>query len=113
MLGAIAGDIIGSAHEFGVTKSVDFPLFSSKRHFLCDSIGYGFPYATQYSNGLKPVNIENISHYETVVIQQAEPNGLFMPSAADGTWVMCSTKEGPKPVYIEPHVIVSPFKLED
>jgi hypothetical protein len=27
MLGAIAGDIIGSVHEFGATKTTDFPLF--------------------------------------------------------------------------------------
>ena len=38
MLGAIAGDIIGSAHEFGRTKSKDFPLFVPDSTFTDDSV---------------------------------------------------------------------------
>ena len=48
-------------------------------------------------------------------VAQADPNGLFAPASADGTWVMCldpKTKEV-KPVYIEPRVIVTPFELPE
>ena len=48
------------------------------------------------------------------MIPQAEPNGLFSPPSANGTWVLCSNpnKAGETmPVYIEPNVIVSPFPL--
>jgi hypothetical protein len=34
MLGTIAGDIIGSVHEFTSTKSADFDLFVSGSHTL-------------------------------------------------------------------------------
>ena len=36
--GAIAGDVIGSVHEFAGQKKYDFPLFVSKSHFTDDSL---------------------------------------------------------------------------
>ncbi|MBP7705706.1 MAG: ADP-ribosylglycohydrolase family protein [Candidatus Aminicenantes bacterium] len=38
MLGAIAGDIIGSVHEFGLTKTKDFPLFGPRCRFTDDTV---------------------------------------------------------------------------
>ena len=38
MIGAIAGDIIGSAHEFGLTKTKDFPLFGPRNDFTDDTV---------------------------------------------------------------------------
>ena len=38
MIGAIAGDIIGSAYEFGGTKSYDFKIFREGSHFTDDTI---------------------------------------------------------------------------
>jgi ADP-ribosylglycohydrolase len=38
MLGAIAGDIIGSAHEFCPSKTMDFPLFTEASKFTDDSV---------------------------------------------------------------------------
>jgi hypothetical protein len=81
---------------------------NGKLHFLCESIGYGFPYSTQYSNPEKWINTHLNEGY---TIAQSEPNGLFMPSSADGTWIIAATEQGPKPIYVEPRVIVSPFKL--
>lgn len=79
---------------------------SGKISFFCNSVGFGIPYATQYTNPQKYV------YSSGVVLPQADPNGLFMPSSAEATWVMCkSPKGGVKPVYMEPKVIVSPFKL--
>jgi hypothetical protein len=63
---------------------------------ICDSIGYGLPYATQYTNP-----------------SLADPNGLYAPASADGTWVQCinpSTKKV-QPMYIEPRIVVSPYPL--
>lgn len=79
---------------------------NGKLHKLCDSIGFGFPYATQYTN---PSRVAGTS----VILPQADPNGLFSPTAADGTWVMCLNTETKKlsPVYVEPRVVVSPFPL--
>ena len=64
---------------------------------LCDSIGYGLPYATQYTN-------PNL----------ADPNGLYTPASADGTWVLCLNPKtkAVEPQYIEPRVIVMTYPLD-
>src|SRR5262245_14174112 len=38
MLGAIVGDIIGSAHEGAGTKTTDFPLFVPESRFTDDTV---------------------------------------------------------------------------
>jgi hypothetical protein len=79
---------------------------------LCDSVGYGLPYATQFTNAMKLVT-SGYDHGWAVTIPQADPNGLFSPAQADATWVFCVDPETKKdkPVYVEPKVIVSPFPL--
>ena len=78
--------------------------------YLGPSIGYGLPYGTQYTAPTKEVYHGNYSYNN---IPQAEPNGLFMPSSAEGTWVMLKspTEDKVEPVYIEPRVVVSPFRI--
>ena len=90
---------------------------NGKLHKFCDALGYGFPYATQFTNpqrdtyyGSGGASSGSSVHFQ---MPQPEPNGLFMPSGADGTWIMClnpDTKDV-QPVYVEPRVIVSPFPL--
>lgn len=87
------------------------PEMTGKPVFLGKCIGYGLPYATQYTNPLKTYGSYQ-GGYE--ILPQADPNGLFMPESADGTWLMMvdpNTNE-PRPVYIEPKILVSPFKLD-
>src|SRR5262249_40721851 len=38
MIGAIAGDVIGSVHEFLGTKTTDFPLFVGNSRFTDDTV---------------------------------------------------------------------------
>lgn len=78
-------------------------------HHVCDSIGYGLPYSVQFTNG-EAHYWNNQGNYN---LPQAEPNGLFMPPGAEGTWIICAgEKNGDiRPIYVEPRVIVSPFKL--
>ena len=38
IIGAIAGDIIGSTHEFRPIKTKDFSLFNKKSHFTDDTV---------------------------------------------------------------------------
>ncbi len=104
-------DILELRDQAGlVTYAYTFSEVSGKLQFFCNSIGYGLPYATQYTNPLKP-GWE--STHDSYTIPQADPNGLFSPSSADGTWVMCKDPNGTKvlPVFVEPKVVVSPFKL--
>lgn len=76
---------------------------------LCTSIGYGLPYATQYTNPQKPM----YEVHGNITLPQADPNGLYSPASADGTWVLCVDKKDgkAKPVFIEPRIIVSPFPI--
>ena len=83
-------------------------------HRLCNSIGFGLPYSTQYTNPQRVATYSEGGHYATVTIPQADPNGLFSPASAEGTWIMCvpKGKTTPVPVYSEPRVIVSPVPLD-
>lgn len=80
--------------------------------YLGPSVGYGLPYGTQYTAPTRTVRWSSEGYRQ---IPQAEPNGLFMPSSAEGTWVMLKSPAEDKvqPVYIEQRVLVSPFRLPD
>jgi hypothetical protein len=98
-----------------VTYTYLFSEMTGKWVYLGQSIGYGIPYATQFTN---PSKIEynstaNRQGFTYQVLPQADPNGLFSPAAAEGTWVLLKNpaSNDVKPVYIEPRVIVSPFPL--
>jgi hypothetical protein len=81
--------------------------------FIGKCIGYGLPYAVQFSNPEKEVYRGGFRH-GFGSMPQAEPNGLFMPDSLSATWLMLiNEKTGkPQPVYIEPLIIVSPFPLK-
>ena len=80
-------------------------------HKICDSLGYGLPYATQYTNPQRTVDYT----HGIATIPQADPNGLYSPASADGTWVMClnpKTKHA-EPQYIEPRIITTTYPLDN
>ena len=97
-----------------VTYTYTFAEATGKKTFLCNSIGYGLPAATQFTNPEK-IAADRLEY--GITLPQADPNGLFSPSSAEGTWVLCldpndTTGKGKTlPVYSEPKLIVSPFKL--
>lgn len=82
-------------------------------HKICDSIGYGVPYATQYTSPERLAGSWESPSTGNVTVPQADPNGLYSPTSADGTWVLCKMpgKDAVSPTYIEPHVVVSTFPL--
>lgn len=84
---------------------------TGKLRYFGESIGYGLPYATQYTN---PSKIENPPDAPGAhVIPQADPNGLYSPASAEGTWVLLKDPHSDKvsPIYVEPRIVVSPFRL--
>ena len=78
---------------------------------VCDSLGYGIPGATQFTN---PQRIADHSQGGYAVLPQADPNGLYSPASMDGTWVMCRVPGTDKiaPQYIEPKIITLTFPKE-
>ena len=49
-----------------------------------------------------------------MALPQADPNGLYSPAAAEGTWVMCRVPGTDKiaPQYIEGRIITLTFPKE-
>lgn len=85
--------------------------FNGGLHYVCESVGYGIPYSAQYVN---PDRIAYKGHQTGIAtLPQPEPNGLFTPDGLAATWVLCTDGEGGiRPVYSEPALLVSPFKLK-
>ena len=107
-------DILELRDQDGFTTyTYTFSEITGKLGFFCDSIGYGIPYATQYTNPSKIA--DQGQNYGYAILPQADPNGLFSPASAEGTWVLCKDPnpggKDVKPVYVEPRVVVSPFML--
>lgn len=77
--------------------------------FVGKCMGYGLPYSIQYTNPEK-IDYRNGTAFQ---LPQADPNGLFMPEGLSATWLMMIDPETnePRPVYFEPEIVVSPFKL--
>jgi hypothetical protein len=106
-------DIIELRDQTGlVTYTYLFSEMLGKFVYLGESIGYPIPYATQFTN---PSKIAWSSGSHSHVLPQADPNGLFSPASAEGTWVMMKDPHGGKvtPIYCEPKVITLQFKLPD
>jgi len=100
-------DIIEMRDQEGlVTYTYVLNHMTGKFVFVCDSIGYGIPYATQYTNPQKRDG-------GAVVIAQADPNGLYSPGSADGTWIMCKdpNSETVGPQYVEEKINVFTYRL--
>jgi hypothetical protein len=88
------------------------PELTGKPVFLGKCIGFGIPASTQYTNPDMDIfnTTESSVHFS---LPQADPNGLFMPSSSEATWLLLidpKTNE-PHPVYCEPRILVSPFLL--
>ncbi len=105
-------EIFEKRDEAGPTYTYTYDL-QGRFHFLCNSMGYPLPYATQYTSPGKTE--EHTGEYGggNVVVPQADPNALFSPADADGTWVYCYWPGLKKalPAYVEPHVATFPQKL--
>ena len=86
---------------------------TGKLCFLGNTIGYGIPYATQYTSPMRPATNGETSMQGNIALPQADPNGLFSPASAEGTWILMKDPNGTdtKPVYIEQRILTSPFKL--
>ena len=79
-------------------------------HKLCDSVGYGIPESSEYTNPAKEIDSGSTG---IATLPQADPNGLYSSPSSNGTWIMCVDPSGKVvPVRSEPNVITSPFPLQ-
>ena len=98
-----------------VTYAYIVNKMTGKLVFIGKCVGYGLPYSVQYTNPKRPTlmnpgNKAGVSQW--ALIDQPDPNGLFMPQGLSATWLMMVDPKGvARPVYVEPKIIVSPFPL--
>ena len=97
-----------------ITYTYVFSQYTGKYTYLGQSFGYGLPYATQFTNPQKEEWINTsggTGHWRT--LPQADPNGLFSPSAAEGTWIMMPNPSTGKPEvqYIEERISTYSYML--
>ena len=87
--------------------------YQGKLFFIGKCIGYGIPFSAQFTNPEKVVHENNYNGGSFGTLPQADPNGLFMPTSSSATWLMMIDPKTnkPRPVYLEPEIVVSPFLL--
>ena len=96
------------------TFSVVQSAYTGKVLWSCPSIGFPIPYATQLTNPNQVQWKGGMHEYASAVLAQQEPNGLFSPASADGTWVPCVDERGKiTPVYEEKKVTVFLRPMEE
>lgn len=86
-------------------------VLGGKLTFVGETVGYPIPYSTQFTN---PMKIEDyLSQGGYAILPQADPNALFSPASAEGTWILMKDPNGEKttPVYMEPRIVTSQFKF--
>lgn len=84
-----------------------------KLHRVCNSIGFGIPNSTQFTNPQRLARNKETQSTGNVTIPQADPNGLYSASS-EATWVLCLNPKSGKiaPTYLEDRITVSTFELE-
>lgn len=78
--------------------------------YLGQAMGYGIPYGTEYTN---PNYIAKSYQGGYAILPQPDPNGLYKAQGVNATWLMLIdpvTKKA-SPIYVEPEMVVSQFKL--
>jgi hypothetical protein len=84
--------------------------------WMCPSIGYPLPYDVQLTNPLRGDRycLEGGTCAEgAIVVEQAEPNGLYSSKNTSGTWVMCVNDSGKvTPVYTELNATAFPYSVK-
>lgn len=92
-----------------------FSAYLGKFIYIDKCIGYGLPFAAQYTNPLKAKRCDMGSHYNDFVLPQADPNMLYMPTSSSATWLIMKDKKNEKirVGYWEPEIVVLPFVLDD
>jgi hypothetical protein len=108
-------DILEMRDQNGlVTYTYLFSEQTAKICFLGNTVGYGIPYATQYTSPQRPAKYNEAQMAGNLALPQADPNGLFSPAAAEGTWILMKDPRGGevRPAYIEPRIMTFTFRLE-
>ena len=105
--------LVSQLYQTRNAKAATHSVWRSDRGTIegdCASIGFGIPYDTSLTN---PLQGTYYAQGGTVVVEQAEPNGIFASKNTAATWVMCAGTGGViEPVYVETKVTVYPYPVK-
>jgi len=107
----ILKDVIERRDQNGLgTYTYVFSEITGKFTYLGESLGYPIPAATQFTNPQKTVKG---AQYSITTIAQADPNGLFSPASAEGSWIVMldPVKKEALPQYSESRLSTFSYKL--
>lgn len=96
-----------------------FNPYQGKLLYLGRTLGYGIPFSAQFTNPEKVVEADkeigkDYSGHFLMTKPQADPNGLFMPTSSSATWlILLDEDNNPRPIYVEPALVVSPIPMPD
>ncbi len=100
--------LYGARQRATATFSFVQSEYTGKVLWSCPSLGFPLPYATQLTNSVQPIWDHDIHGTAGVTVALPEPNGLYPPASAEGTWVMCVDAKGRiTPRYEERRVTVT------
>jgi hypothetical protein len=107
----LARDILELRDTEGLTTHCYIVNMHGDLIYLGEAIGFGLPYSVQFTNPGRHIDEPDGGD---LLMPQADPNGLFMPEGLSATWILLRDPETGKarPVYVEPQIIVSPFRLD-
>jgi hypothetical protein len=88
--------------------------------YIGETIGFPLPYASQFTapESMQSYNLKNTGssehRYGVARLPQADPDGLFKPGSAEGSWVLMKDPKSDKvsPFYSESRLTCFTFKLE-
>lgn len=105
--------LVSQLYQIRNMKAATHSVWRADRGLIegdCPSIGFGIPYDTSLTNPLQGTRYRNGA---SIVVEQAEPNGIFASKNTAATWVMCAGTGGViEPVYVETKVTVYPYPVK-
>lgn len=95
-----------------VNYAYTYSEMTGKYTYIGKCLGYALPFSTQFTNPEKIVRKEASIYFN---MPQADPNGLFMPSSSEASWVVLidDLSGKPYPIYSEPRLLITPFPISD
>jgi hypothetical protein len=94
-----------------INYAYTFSEMTGKYTYIGQCYGFALPFSTQFTN---PEKVEYHSAGGYTQTPQADPNGLWMPSSSEASWIIMLDKNGkPHPSYSEPRLYISAYPLDD
>jgi hypothetical protein len=95
-----------------LTYAYSFDRNKGMFRYIGRAVGFGVPFAAQYTNPQQIATRRRYGHLVSGVIAQPDPSGIYSPTSATATWLLLVDSTGDfHVVYMEPLLTVSQVPL--